>query len=112
MKYAILVFSLALSILVSTMAQAESISGVYSGRVQKFASKAIATDREVSYFALQSGGDRILLPNYIDGQALYEKNATLVVIGSVAPMMCTDMSEACPSGYFDQIQSFKVKFDN
>ena len=111
MKQLTITFAAVLTMLVAFNSQAQEQASLISGKVQKFSTNAIEGMGGKVYFAVEVEHERILLPKYVDAKALYERAASVTVEGTVAPVMCTDMSDACPTGYFDQVQSLKVRFN-
>ena len=82
--------------LVSIHAKGQTLQGV----VKHFKGHSVETHRNYSYYALEtSEGERYVLPKWIDSQILSEVSGhELLLEGAVEFPVCTDVSEACPTG--------------
>lgn len=82
--------------LLSIHAKAQTLQGV----VKHFKGHAVETHRPYSYYALEtSEGERYILPKWIDSKVLSEVSGhELLLEGAIEFSICTDMSEACPTG--------------
>ena len=82
--------------LVSIHAKAQTLQGV----VKHFKGHSVQTHRNYSYYALEtSEGERYVLPKWIDSKILSEVSGhELILEGAIEFSVCTDISEACPTG--------------
>jgi len=90
----------------------QTMASEIQGKITKFSGFTVESHKPYSYIAIQTkDGQRIQLPNWIlpsENNNLLK--STVSVDGMVSPILCTDMSSACSTGYLKDIRSFKINF--
>jgi len=101
MNRLLIVFSLVLS--------SFTFADTYTGRVKHFEGLTVETAQPYSYYALATQqGLRVILPSYLNEKELHRTQDLVVVEADLEVRFCTDMSQACPSGVFKNIDSVVI----
>ncbi len=103
-KTLLAIFALSLSTL--------SLAAEIQGTITKFSGMTVESHRPYSYVAIQTkDGQRIQFPNWVNTEKNNELLKSAVSVDAmVNPMLCTDMSSSCLTGYFTNIRLFKITF--
>ncbi len=85
-------------------------SSEIQGTINKFSGFTVESRKPYSYVAIQTkDGQRLMLPSWIDGSKASELlKSNVAVDAMISPVLCTDMSSACMTGYLQNIRSFKI----
>lgn len=81
----------------------------YSSRLQKFMGRAVETPSAYNYIAIEDHA-RVAVPEFLDAELLYAKNAEVTVVGELSLIMCTDMSDACGPSPLIPLKSAEIHF--
>jgi hypothetical protein len=88
-----------------------SIASTITGQVKKFSGRYVETGRPYAYSALSTERGRIILPNFMNADALAAlKDNKVTFDAEIEGMGCTDMSSACPAGVIKDVKSVVIEF--